>query len=403
MSFSLFSDTKEKTYLLIDIGNGSINTALVSYEGNKLPKFLHTETAVFPVYNSLDKVKLLDAMDHILNEMIVKIMNNGFIVKKAKEKRKILSGALVTFSSPWFISKTKHIHIEKDFKFVITQDFLNDIVEKEGEIFKQDILKEESANLGNSFEVIEKSVVHIKINGYVVNQSMGIKTNNMDAFLCMSIVDSSILSKINNILLRNASIPKENIKFHTFPVASFSVFRDIFINYDEFLIMDITGEVTDLTLVQRDIIISESSFPFGRNSIIRKISQELNVSNEIAESTIRLYISKKIDPATSVKVEEIIGNLEKEWAVYLSNSMISLSPDLSIPPRLYLTVDEDIAGLFINFIKLPKMDDLTSSFRKKVNIIHINQKLLMPFYQSEPNVKTNEFLAILGIFYNKVK
>ena len=147
MSFDFLKSKKEEVSLLIDVGNGSCGGALVSFSPDHVPKVLYNIRLPFAVSISQNKLELLGGMEHLLEEMFLNIIKNS-------DGQKISSG-LVSFSSPWFISRTKSIHISEDKTFIITNHFLDDILEKEGQIFKNDLLKERE---GEVFMIIDPDV-----------------------------------------------------------------------------------------------------------------------------------------------------------------------------------------------------------------------------------------------------
>ena len=100
-------------------------------------------------------------------------------------------------------------------------------------------------------------------------------------------------------------------------------------------------------------------------------------------------------------MQEILLNIEKEWAVYFENAILELSPEMSMPSRVYITADSDIVSLYIDFLKLAKTD-ATSLFRKNMDLVQINQEILKPYYKNESVTQVDEFVALLAIFYNKI-
>ncbi|MCX6701959.1 MAG: hypothetical protein NTX96_02060 [Candidatus Zambryskibacteria bacterium] len=289
----------------------------------------------------------------------------------------------------------------KDTPFVITRKFIDDIVSKEEELFKKDLLENYPEDVKNQFDVIEKSVIHTRINGYIVNDSIGRKTRVFDANIFMSAIVKDVRERIINIVLKHTHISPGKILMHTFPLVLFSTIRDNFTNDSDFILMDITSEITDVALVSDDVITKTNSFPFGRNSIIRQIAKVFNVSLEIAESTLHMYMSSKVDDTTRLLMQNLFNDMEKEWEIYFKDMLLALSPNIILPKDVYITADSDVAPIFVDFLKLPKKD-ITTNFRKNINITHVSKDLLSPFYTNDSKMQEDEFITILAIFYNKL-
>ncbi len=398
MSFlSFFSKEKEEVALLIDIGNGTMTSALVLFSKREVPRFLYAISSQFSVTDFPDAKHLSQSLNTLLEVQMAQITKEGFQHKYWQGKSKNIAGGMVAFSSPWFILKTKHLSLSNETPFIITSRFLKNIIEREGDAFRKELFEDKE----HSFEVIEKSIVHTKINGYTLENSLGKKTKNFEAFLCLSIVDAEVLSKIYQTVLRNVHVPKENLLVHTFPLVSFSVVRDIAPVNSDFILLDITADVTDLTLVSDNVIMQTVSMPSGKNFILRQISKVFGVSNEIGQSMLDMYNLEKLDAASHEKMQEVLINVEKEWSIYLENALLELSSDMNLPVKIYLTADNDVAKLYTNFLKLSKTD-VTSNFRKNASVIHVSQELLSQLYKNDSLSPVDEFIVILAIFYKKI-
>ncbi len=400
MSFLSFLDKDaEELSILLDIGNGSINGALAKFSKNKLPKFVFTAEVPFTIKDEMKASELASEMRILLDLILNHIIKQG--LQNTDQSNLKITQVLITFSSPWFALKTKHITLNQPTPFLITKDFLEDIIQKEEEALESEIFGENPNTGTKSFEIIEKSIVHTKINGYPLSDSYGKKTKNFEAYMCLSVINKSTIEKIHDIILKNSHIPSSSVLIHTFPIASFIVIRDIFSSNSDFIIMDITGEVTDITLVQDDVVIKSISMPSGRNFLIRQIAKGLGLSIEIAQSTIAMYSAKKLDDDTIEKFEAILVNVEREWAIYLASALEELSPLKTPPSTVYLTSDSDFAPIYKEFLSFSKTDS-TAEFRKNINLIHIKDETFSSFYEKNTGVKVNEFIAILAIFYNKI-
>ncbi len=383
--------------ILIDIGNGSTTGGIVVFPKNEKPRFIYVIKKFFLISEKVEGEKLEAEMHALLEEMLSTMTQKGLEHKYWVGKKKKFDRILVSFSSPWFISKTKSIHLEKDKEFVITPTFLNNIMTEEVELLKSELNKDS----GHDFEVIERSIVHSKINGYTLENAIGKNTKSFDASLYMSVVSDSFINKVLGALNKHTHVSNENVIFNTFPLISFSVIRDLFTKEQNFIIMDVTGEVTDITLVRGDIITDTVTIPSGRNFIIRQIAKSFGVSTEIAESTLRLYLSKKLEDETGKKMADIIVAVESEWAVYIENALTELSPDMNLPSKMFLTAENDVAQMYIDFLSIPKTDT-TNIFRRNLKLEHINLEKTSTFYTNESGFLLDEFIVLIALFFKKV-
>ncbi len=395
----LFGKEKEEISILIDIGNGSITGSIVVFSKSELPTFVYVAKSVFPILPKSQVKELLKILLENLDSTFKKLVEEGLNSAFLKNKEKRIAHVVFSFSSPWFYSKTMCLNLSQEVPFVISENFLEDIINKESTSFENELRK--NLDEDEDFEIIESSIINTKINGYPLKNSIGKKATQLDAYLFMSVLEKRTLDIISQVVLKHTHIPKEKIIMHTFPFIEFAAFRDIFINYSDFLIMDISSEVTDITLVRDEVIMQTVTIPSGRNFAMRHIAKSLNTTYELAESTLHLYILEKLDPEHIEKMQSIISDIEKEWSIYLEQALSELDPNYFLPGRIYLTADEDILDLYCKFLKLTK-NDQTQNFRKNVDIVNINNKLLSPFYKNASSNVVDSFIAILAIFYSKM-
>jgi len=396
---NLFSK-KDEISLLIDIGNGTISVASAIYKGNSSPYIL-TNT-IFPISISLDSDlgTIVSSFEKMLNRVIVESIKKTFTSQYFNKKKhnKRVDNVLVSFSSPWFLSKTKEINITKDKEFIVTSNFLKSVLEKEAEVFVSEVSSSDEFFHKGQNSYIEKAVTRTKVNGYFVENSIGKKTKNLELSIYMSLVLEEMVSSVNKIIKTHIHLEEKDIYIHTFPFVSFNVLGFLYPKTVNYILMDITSEMTCFALVNNGTIVSTSSFPIGRNFIIKQISKVFGVSFEIAESFMHMFNKKKTDTNMTERMVDIFSDIEKEWAIYLEDSLIKLSPEMLLPTDLYITSEEDVAPIYMDFFNLSK-NDSTSDFRKNLNKIGLSRDLLNRLVSFKSDAKHSEFIAILSLYH----
>src|SRR3989344_5972524 len=384
MSFLSFFKKEEEVSLLIDIGSGTITVALASFS-KKVPEFLYCTKGSFPKTDRLLSSKLTTSMGTLLDSTLASVISEGLNNKK-------ITRVVVSFASPWYIFKSKEVHLAENKPFVVTKSFLEDLSIKEEKLFKKELSSESSTEEKSGWSVIEKSIVHTKINGYILNESLGKKTSSFDAFMYMSAIAKNVEEKVLNKILKHTHLSKNKVLMHTFPLISFLTIRENFAETSDFLLVDVAGEVTDISSSKGDIISQNTSIPLGRNFIIRQIAKYSKTSNEIAESTLQMYLSKKTDEHLSTLIQKILLDIEKEWFIYFQDMLHSLFPKGNYPNKIFLIVDSDVSPIFLEYLKSFKMETVL-----------VNEEILKDLYTTLPNVKPDQFIIILADFYNNLR
>src|SRR3989338_8131141 len=103
---SFFRKKEDELSILLDIGNGSINGAIVLFTKNKIPRFIFTGEVPFSIPLQPSAPELSAEMKILLNKILDYLIKNG--LSKMTFAKKI-EKVLVTFSSPWFGLKKKKL------------------------------------------------------------------------------------------------------------------------------------------------------------------------------------------------------------------------------------------------------------------------------------------------------
>jgi hypothetical protein len=384
MAFSLFSGPKEKIYLILTIDSGSVSGALVSTnkEINQLinktqARYMFAASMQFRGFKNRDGEKELENVKKALDVVIKTLLSNNTKIDHVH----------VSFSSPWIISKTNHISIAQEKTFVITEGFLNDIMDKEQKSIEKTMSMDET-------ELIERAMYDTKINGYDMPNPFGRHTKTFEFSLYIAGLSKKIIAVVSEQVFFHTHLHRDKISMHTVPFVTFSALHDL-APMDN-LLLDISPEKTDVSLVYRGLLEKTVSFPSGTQFIVREIMKIMDVSEEIASSTLTLFIEQKLDKEVSDKVMLAMQNVEKEWAIYFEDALSDLNPAFALPKEMYITAHQDFSILYENFLKIDKMDN-TNAFRNSLMIKKIDKETLLSKIEINPRSMFDARLAMTAI------
>jgi hypothetical protein len=396
-AFNLKGDGQELG-LLIGIGNGSISSGLALFEPEKEPHLLLVQTKPFTILEKPEPAQLLENLSLLLSANLQEILIRASTQKIIHKKGKNLSRILISFSAPWFISKLKEFKIEEKRAFMLSGGFLERITSKEKSIFEQE-LSQSKTNDAKKFSVIETSMVTTVVNGQEVPDAIDREANLFEGSIYLSAVEEGLEKKVLDIVERETHIPLKKVMAHTFPLISFSVIQNYLTKESSYIILDITGETTEITLIAKNTIAGTASFAFGRHSIIRYIAKSLNVSLEIAASNLNLFMLNKSNDAAITSIGGILVFAENEWNKYLDDALRSLSAGNTLPKKVYVTTTSDTAMIFLDFLKLGKTK-ASMNWRENLDVVYINEETFSSHLTITPGVLEDEFISILALFYN---
>lgn len=401
MSFLSWNKKQSPVSLLLDIGNGSVGGALALMHTGSKPEILYSTRIPLSLDEKPSAEQLESALFQYLDVCLKNILTNGFTHEYFKNNEKHIDTVLCTLASPWFVSTTKDVHIQDKKIFTVSKAFIDSVVSHEAELYSQELHGGSEGELFmEELDVVEKSITHITINGYLIDNPIDQKTNSLTASIYFGVIPKKIREAIENNIVSILHIPKRSVLFHTFPLVSFSVLRDFFPKEQNYLLFDIAGETTDISLVLDGVLHKTVTFPSAKNFLLRHIASVCDVPIEVAKTYLKMYIEDRATEDLRTQVGKALYDIENEWNIYLADALENLSSKEVLPRKVFLTTDGDTASVFIRYIQVQTTDH-TSSWRKGLSVVHIEPKLLSNFVILEPHVPCDEFVAIETIFLHK--
>lgn len=376
--------------IIFDIGSSSIGGSFVSIDPNKSPEIIFTTRKDIPFQEKLNFQRFLDLMIKTLEEMFTSMQKAGGDVKVAQ--------AFCVLASPWYASQTRLVHYNQPEPFTVTEKGLGKLIQKEIELFRDSKLFIRS-KVGDAMpEIMESKNIQMKLNGYEVRDPFGKRVSELEIALYISMIPANIFKSINESIVKFWHVP--NVHFASFSFVAFDTIRDIFADESSFLFMDISGEVTDISLAKDNVLLESISFPSGKNILIRAIVEKMKTTPAVANSELNLYFENKSTPAHAKQIEEILEPVAKEWLTFFEDALAQLTVEFPIPRTIFYTTDNNVTKWFqkaieeTNFTKFSQEDG-------QFAIRSLGNEFLSKFiHVVEPDFQ-DPFLAIEAIFAKK--
>ncbi len=379
-------NTNEIT-LVFDIGSSSVGGAIFYMRSEGEPEMIYSYRESIPLERKLSFEKFFDLTLKSLETVAQKISLSGVGAPKK---------IFCVLSSPWYASQTRSIVLKKNIPFVFDQKLADDLIQKEILAFTEECQNKYS-NI-EKISPIELKNMLITLNGYPTEKPLDQKTTELEMKIFVSMTGEKVLSQIKEAIGKH--FYSKNIRFSSFVMASFAVARDTFSHQDNFLLIDIGGEVTDISMIKKDILSSSISFPLGKNFLIREVAGILDCHLDEAKSYISLYKDGHIGDESLKKIEPIINKLKLEWLTKFQECLVNLSNDISIPSTIFLTVDEKLSEFFTETIKSEQFNQYTLT-ESKFNVIYLGPEAFGSAIVFRENVERDAFLIIDSIYINR--
>lgn len=387
MNFFGKSKTNDELFLVFDIGSSSVGGAFFRIQKDGSPRIVYTTRESFLLAETMKTDELF-----ALALKALKVV----ATRASLSKIGVPSKVFCILSSPWYASQTRTIKLAKDTSFVLTKDLADSLIKNEIKAF------EEEHGLKNDHEASTVRTIEIKtmktlLNGYPSLDPIGKKIEEVEMSIFISMGHLEIFNKIEEAINKHFTV--ENIHYSSFLMTSFAVSRSLFINRDNFLLVNIGGEITEISMIKKDILAESSSFPNGRNYIIRGVSKELEMSLEEARSIISLSKDGHAEKTYSKNVEEVMNKLKNDWLKSFQNILLTLSKDISIPGTVFITVSDDLAAFFAETIREEQFNQYSLT-ESKFKVIFLNTQSLHGIANFDDGVVRDVPLLIGSIYIN---
>ncbi|MDQ3245134.1 MAG: hypothetical protein M3P22_02215 [bacterium] len=390
---SIFADIFGKSkntndiVLIFDIGSSSVGGAFFHIQKGGAPNIIFSTREPLLLEEKVEVSKLFE-----LAVKALKVVATRASIAGIGSPTKIFC----VLSSPWYASQTRVIKLTKDTPFIFTKEFADSLIGKEVDLFEEEYGSLDG-HTTNKVKTIEIKNMKTLLNGYVSNDPINKKIKEIGMTIFISMSHEDIFKKIEEAVKRHFNAV--SITFSSFLMASFAVGRSLFINQDNFLLVNIGGEITEISMIKKDIISDSSSFPLGRNFIIRGVAKELQISLDEARSIISLYKDAHIEKSYVKNVDEVMLKLKNEWLKSFQTTLTTLSKDISIPSTVFITVSEDLALFFSDTIRTEQFNQYSLT-ESKFRVIFLNTQSLHGIATFDDQAQRDVPLLIESIYIN---
>jgi cell division ATPase FtsA len=361
MSF-LFNRKKDKIVAVFDIGSGSVGGAMarIPFDKNTKPTILKSVRS-----NEINFKKgennfhlFLDGMIQALNQTAKSLYD-----KKIGAPDEIFC----IFASPWYLSKTKIIKVNRENSFVFTKRLADELINKEINNFKKTYEDKYNKTEEGAPEIIEKHIMAVFLNGYLINEPIGVSCKSLEINLIISLAPKLCLEKIRETLFK--TFHRTKINFSSFSLSTYLAVRDKYVYEDSYLLIDISGEITDVGIVTKGVLKTVLSFPFGKKTFFNYICTKLDIELRDAKEIFKLYSEDKLSADLRVKVEPLLKSVQNSWGESFSQCVNSLPQTLLLPDMVFLTADNDIKNWFADVLRNEKYTQSIGGSDRKCTVI----------------------------------
>jgi len=343
--FGLKQQKRNDTRVIFDIGSGSVGGAIVSQASNSVKPTIHftvrtpislNEQFAYPRFRKAT----LDALRTTAEQTRVFL---------AKEKRALSLGEVAcVLSSPWYASRTISLSKVEDREFTVSSNLIQELLDTRGVAVdeeEQAMLKQKQIEQPAIFE---RRILNISLNGYKTGQPIGKKASRLEVDMFAAVLELSFYQELQLALA--SAFEGMEIALHTHTLSMFTTVRDCFGTQGDFLLVDVGGEVTDITFALDDVIHGSATVPVGAYTIADTLAAKKNTTRHEALSLMTLVSEKEQTLSAESAEYTALTNAGNEWWKACCERIAHMAGGGGYPRDVFITAPHETVGWFKRII-----------------------------------------------------
>ncbi|MEI8339844.1 MAG: hypothetical protein WCF94_04265 [bacterium] len=397
--FSFLKTSQEEFAIVLEIGSGSIGGTLVRFSHKTKPEIFYGTRQQISFQRELSSDELTKQMVVTLDKVCSLIQKEGLTRFSSGQYHNFkITKVYVILSSPWCLTQTKIVDYNPGQEFFTDKKFLNKLYKDQEAL----VLAESQKSLNNiaqGIKIIENSTIQIRLNGYQVVDILNRRAKTLTLATLVTAAPEEILNKITETTRKHFSL--SGVGYYSFGLTSFTVARDFYPEKESFIFMDLSSELTELSMVRDEVLMAGTTFPLGRNHFVRHLAEGLSVSVEEAFSLLNIYHSNNLDAEFTKKVESILDQAMVVWSKAMSETLERLSKEIYIPRTIFKVTNDDFGYYFAK--KLSEVTFSQMGFTdERFNVVAFDRKVASSRCDVSFSAKVDTFMYINCLFLNKL-
>jgi len=394
VGMSLFSKEKESDVVaLFDVGSGSVGGAIVHTARAHPPTVLYSFRSDIPFQEEAAGSRLLSLMLRTLSQVTQTLLHEGFDAAGFGTHRPRVREIFISLSAPWVLSRTSTLRLRNEEPIPITRDVFSSLLEH-GE---QDEDGSTKHALPKGSVRIEQKLIRSVLNGYETASPYGKKAREAEFSIFGSFSVPHVTERISDGVTE--LMHPKHVSFHSFALVAFAALRELYPDEADFILVDVSGEQTELAVVKNHVLVETATFPFGKNKLFRVVGKEGTMPPSGAASLFKLYAENKGAGRLFERSKKLFQIAEAKWREQFSKALSSVSEGLFLPGTIFLTADDDVMPLFESAIATGDFGTFTLS-SAPFRTIEITSERLGTLVTWGASVVPDPFIGLISAFIN---
>lgn len=401
MFFGALKDVSKKTPALIfDIGGTSVGAALVLLSPESKPYVIHATREWLRPLEEVSMARLIGLLEVAIDSVAKDILSVGARRLAAAGYGGRLPHTVDCFmTAPWYVPHMGTVRLAGAKPFKVTHVMLEHAIAGEKKTMEKRF-GVSPAEGGRALSVIESRILSFAVNGYATENPYGQNASNIEFLLYTALAEEGPLACFSARIGRTFHV--EKAETHSFLLAFFSAVRDSREADEDFLLLDVSGEVTEVSVARDGALQASVSFPLGRNFFARSLASECNLSFEEALSLLAVHSSPQGNATITARFRSAFLHVEERWMRQFEESLAHIARESFLPHSVFVVADKKIAPWVSAAVENEALYQYTLTAKPFVANL-ADEKTFNARVAFAPGVSKDAFLMIDAMYLNKIK
>jgi len=367
---------------MIDVGSSSVGGAYVHYRTGQLPVVYYSTRVIMQAREGEDReTGMLRTLDEVTNLLVC----TGAPTVHREIGNAHADSILVSIAAPWQETRVRVETIQAMRPFTFTKKLLNETVTKSAQI------SEDRLSSGDS-------VIATILNGYEIPNPFGKQVKRAELVILSSTLLKSVTERVEKSLRK--AFHTRDVTFTGFAPVSYRVFRDLYAHENDYLILDIRGERTDLAFIQRGLLRDVDSIPHGTRELLSIGRAASDLLNEHEARQDQGLGASYLNPSRNIRFGARVQASEEDWMKNLSGLLKEFATRHPLPRTLFLLADDDVRGFLVRTLDTPTIHTLWLS-DEPLRIVPVTPAQFAPYVRTHGMMVPDIFIDLLALYQMK--
>lgn len=380
MDIRSFFRKRTRTVALIDVGSASVGGAYATIPEDDIPAIWYTAREKVTLRE--DRFLLSD-LERALATLAGRLAREGAAALARSTGSAVIDDIVVSVAAPWEDTRVDARVIERKRTFTFSRALIADTFEKE------------TSRIPAGGVLVDHAVIATLLNGYETNEPFGKRATRADLVVLTTTLDEQVLLAIRAAITR--AYNRKEMRIVGFPFVAYTVLRDTYPHERDYLIVDVTGEATDIAMVKRGVLIGVANCECGLNRLLRVAHGDGRATSAAPLEEMRTLVPGDVARQGN---DARLAAAKETWRNGFRRVVTDYAARFPLPQTVFLLADAEARGFMQRLITETPLPELRLS-DTPFSVIPVTPDQFAPYVHTRGEAQGDEFLAMLALFAGK--